>query len=186
MASQRTGVSEIAGRYATALFELADEKGELDQVAADLRALKDMLAESDDLRRVVRSPVLSRTAQAAGIASVLERAKAGTLTRNFVALAAANRRLFALPAMIDSYLVMLAARRGEVTAEVTAANPLSDAQTKTLAETLKKLVGAKVTMNLHIDRDLLGGLVVKVGSRLFDSSLRTKLRKLELAMKGVG
>ncbi|HLF58359.1 MAG TPA: F0F1 ATP synthase subunit delta [Alphaproteobacteria bacterium] len=186
MASQGRGVSEIAGRYATALFDLADDKKMLDEVASDLRGLKDMLSESEDLRRMVRSPVLTRADQGHAMTAVLEKAKAGALTRNFVALAASNRRLFALPQMIDSYLAMLAARRGEVTAEVTAANPLSEAQEKTLAETLKKLIGAKVAVNLRVDRDLLGGLVVKVGSRLFDSSLRTKLRKLELAMKGVG
>jgi len=185
VASHVKGVSEVAGRYATALFELADERNQLDQVAADLRGLRDMLRESADLRRLVKSPVLSRADQGDAMNAVLEKAQAGAITRNFVALVAANRRLFALPAMIESYLAMLAARRGEVTAEVTAANPLTEAQAKTLAETLKKLVGAKVAVSLRIDRELLGGLVVKVGSRLFDSSLRTKLRKLELAMKGV-
>lgn len=186
MASQGKGVSEIAGRYATALFELADEKNILDQIAADLRGLKALLAESKDLRRLVRSPILSRADQEKTMEAVLEHAKADRITRNFVALAARNRRLFALPGIIDAYLAMLAERRGEVTAEVTAANPLSDSQQKTLAETLRKLVGAKVAVDLRIDRELLGGLIVKVGSRLFDSSLRTKLRKLELAMKGVG
>lgn len=179
-------MSKIAGRYATALFELADEKHLLDEVASDLKGLKAMLAGSGDLRRLVLSPVLSRTDQGRAMTAVLDAAKAGPVTRNFAALAASNRRLFALPAMIDSYLAMLAARRGEVTAEVTAATPLTEAQERTLAETLKKLIGAKVAVDLRIDRDLLGGLVVKVGSRLFDSSLRTKLRKLELAMKGVG
>jgi len=186
VASQGKGVSEIAGRYATALFELADEKNILDQVAADLRGLKALLAESKDLRRLVRSPILSRADQEKAMAAVLEQANADRITRNFVALAARNRRLFALPGIIDAYLAMLAERRGEVTAEVTAANPLSDSQQKTLAETLRKLVGAKVAVNLRVDRELLGGLIVKMGSRLFDSSLRTKLRKLELAMKGVG
>lgn len=185
MASQGKGVSEIARRYATALFELADEKAILDRVAADLRGLKTLLAESGDLRRLVRSPVLSRAEQEKAMGAVLEQAKADRITRNFVALAARNRRLFALSGIIDAYLAMLAARRGEVTAEVTAANPLSESQQKTLAETLRKLVGAKVTVDLRVDRHLLGGLIVKVGSRLFDSSLRTKLRKLELAMKGV-
>jgi F-type H+-transporting ATPase subunit delta len=186
VASRRTGVSEIAKRYAAALFELADEKGALDAVAGDLGALKAMLAGSEDLRRLVLSPMLSRRQQAAAIDAILERAKAHQITRNFAALAASNRRLFALGLMIDSYLAALAARRGEVTAEVTAANALSEAQTKTLTETLKKLAGAKVTIDFKIDREILGGLIVKLGSKLFDSSLKTKLRRLELAMKGTG
>jgi len=186
VASRQTGVSEIAERYALALFELADERKHLDDVAGDLRALKAMLAESGDLKRLVKSPVLSRAEQGEAIAALLKRAGAHELTRNFAALAAANRRLFALPQMIEAYLAELAARRGEVTAQVTAANKLSDAQAKSLTEALKKLVGAKVTVDLKIDPELLGGLVVKLGSKLFDSSLRTKLRKLELAMKGTG
>ena len=186
MASRQTGVSEIAERYALALFELADERKLLDQVADDLRALKEMLSGSADLQRLIRSPVLSRADQGAAITALLKKSKANELTRNFVALAAANRRLFALPRMIEAYLAELARRRGEVTAEVTAATKLSDAQAKSLTETLKKLVGAKVAVNVKIDPDLLGGLIVKLGSKLFDSSLRTKLRKLELAMKGTG
>ena len=186
MASRQSGVSEIAGRYALALFELADERKVLDEVAGDLRALKTMLADSADLQRLIRSPVLSRADQGAAIAALLKRSEAKELTRNFVALAATNRRLFALPRMIDAYLAELARRRGEVTAEVTAANKLTDAQAQSLTETLKKLVGAKVTVDIKIDPELLGGLIVKLGSKLFDSSLRTKLRKLELAMKGTG
>lgn len=186
MASRQTGVSEIAERYALALFELADERKVLDAVAGDLRALKAMLADSADLQRLIRSPVLSRADQGTAIAALLKRSEANELTRNFVALAAANRRLFALPRMIDAYLGELARQRGEVTAEVTAANELTDAQAKSLTETLKKLVGAKVTVDVKIDPELLGGLIVKLGSKLFDSSLRTKLRKLELAMKGTG
>lgn len=179
-------MSEIAGRYATALFELADEKNILDLIAGDLRGLKASLADSADLRRLVRSPILSRAEQEKAMAAILDQAKADAITRNFVALAARNRRLFALPAIIDAYLAMLARRRGEVTADVTAANPPSESQQMILSEMLRKLVGSKVAVNLRVDRDLLGGLVIKVGSRLFDSSLRTKLRKLELAMKGVG
>lgn len=184
VASKHSG--EIALRYATALFELADEGHALDAVAGDLRAVKTMLAESEDLRRLVRSPVISRAEQGAALGAVLQRANASALVRNFVALVAANRRLFALDRMIDAYLAELAARRGEVTAEVTAAQALSEIQTKSLTEALKKLIGAKVSVQLRVDRDLLGGLVVKIGSKLFDASLKTKLRKLELAMKGAG
>ena len=186
MASQAHGVSGIAGRYAAALFELADERKRLDEVASDLRELKDMIGASADLHRLVMSPVLTRAEQGAAMAALLDKAGASDLTRNFVGLVARNRRLFVLPEMIDAYLATLAARRGEVTADVTAAAKLSEGQMTALAEALRKVVGAKVSIDLSVDPALIGGLVVKVGSRLFDSSLRTKLQKLELAMKGVG
>ena len=179
-------MSGLAGRYATALFELADEAKALDAVADDLRALKALLAESDSLRRLVRSPVLSRDEQGRAIEAVLSKAGASPLTLKFIGVAAANRRLFALPGMIDAYLAELARRRGEMTAQVTSAHALSDSQTKALVDQLKKAVGAKVTVDVSVDPSLLGGLVVKVGSRMIDSSLRTKLSKLQLAMKGVG
>ena len=179
-------MSGLAGRYATALFELADEAKALDAVADDLRALKALLAESDSLRRLVRSPVLSRDEQGRAIEAVLSKAGAAPLTLKFIGVAAANRRLFALPGMIDAYLAELARRRGEMTAQVTSAHALSDSQTKALVDQLKKAVGAKVTVDVSVDPSLLGGLVVKVGSRMIDSSLRTKLSKLQLAMKGVG
>ncbi|MGB8275600.1 MAG: F0F1 ATP synthase subunit delta [Alphaproteobacteria bacterium] len=186
MASHNQGVSGIAGRYAAALFELADERKRLDEVAADLRDLKAMIAASHDLDRLVRSPVLTRADQAAAMSAVLGKAGASELTRNFISLVARNRRLFALPAMIDGYLTMLAQHRGEVTADVTAAARLSDSQTAALSEALRNVLGAKVAVNLKVDPAIIGGLIVKVGSRLFDSSLRTKLHKLELAMKGIG
>ncbi len=186
MASTETGSSGLASRYATALFELADEAKALDAVADDLRALKALLADSPALTRLVRSPVLSRDEQGRAIEAVLEKAGAAPLTRQFVGVAAANRRLFALPGMIDAYLAELARRRGEMTAEVTSAHALTDGQTKALTDQLKKAVGAKVSVNVSVDPSLLGGLVVKVGSRMIDSSLRTKLSKLQLAMKGVG
>ena len=186
MASTETGNTGLASRYATALFELADEAKALDAVADDLTALSAMLDESDALRRLVRSPVLSRDEQARAMAAVLEKAGATPLTRQFIGVVAGNRRLFALPGMIKAYLAELAHRRGEMTADVTAAAALSDAQTKALVDQLKKAVGAKVAVNVSVDPSLLGGLVVKVGSRMIDSSLRTKLSKLQLAMKGVG
>ena len=181
-----TGISEVAGRYAAALFGLADDEKRLDEVAGDLRGLKAILAESADLRRLVKSPVISRADQGRAMEAVLAKAGACRLTRNFVGLVARNRRLFALPAMIEAYLGELAKRRGEVTAQVTAAGELDEGQMKTLTAVLRKVVGSKVTIDLSIDPAVLGGLVVKVGSRLFDSSLRTKLHKLALAMKGVG
>lgn len=186
VASTDSGSSGLASRYAKALFELADEAKALDAVADDLRTLKSLLAESESLRRLVRSPVLSRDEQGRAIAAVLAKAGAAPLTRQFVGVAAANRRLFTLPGMINAYLAELARRRGEMTAEVTAAHALTDSQTKALTDQLKKAVGAKVSVNVSVDPSLLGGLVVKVGSRMIDSSLRTKLGKLQLAMKGVG
>ena len=128
MASEATGVSGLADRYAAALFELADERRALDAVAGDLRAMRAMLHDSADLTRLVRSPVLSRADQGKAIAALSERAELSQLTRDFLAVTARNRRLFAVPAMIDAFLAMLAERRGEITAEVTAAQPLTEAQ----------------------------------------------------------
>ena len=178
--------SGLAGRYASALFELADERKELDALAEELRALKDTIAESEDLRRLIRSPLYRRDQQVAAMASILEKAGAGDLARRFILVVAHNRRLFALPQIIDAYLAELARRRGEVTAEVVAAQELSDTQRDALTDALKKVVGAKVKVDLKVDRGLIGGLVVKVGSRMVDTSLRSKLQRLELAMKGTG
>jgi F-type H+-transporting ATPase subunit delta len=176
----------LAGRYATALFELADEEKALDRVADDLRRLKAMLADSPELRRLVRSPVISRADQGKAMAALMGKADFGPLTRRFVGLVASNRRLFAVDAMIDAYLAELARRRGEITAHVTSAAPLSETQTSAVTDAIKAAVGGKIAVERGVDPALLGGLVVRVGSRMVDSSLRTKLRKLELAMKGVG
>lgn len=185
MASKGTGVSELADRYATALFDLADERKSLDQVADDLRQLRAMLAESAELRRLVRSPILSRADQGRAITAVADGAGLTALTRNFLGLVAQNRRLFAVPAMIDAFLARLAARRGEVTAEVVAAQALTPAQLEAVNEQLRKAMGSKVAVEVRVDPALLGGLVVKVGSRMVDASLRSKLHRLQLAMKGV-
>jgi F-type H+-transporting ATPase subunit delta len=168
------------------LFELADEKRQLDPVADDLRGLQALIAESEDLRRLIRSPVLSRDDQGRAMRAILERAGTGDLVRRFVGLVAANRRLFVLPAMIGEFLAQLARRRGEVRAEVTAARPLGDRQRQALAEVLRRSVGGAVAIDVKVDPALLGGLVVRVGSRMIDGSLRGKLQRLQLAMKGVG
>ena len=141
MASEAKGVSGLADRYAAALFDLADERKALDAVAADLQALRGVLRESADLRRLIRSPVLSRAEQAKAVAALADRAQFQPITRNFLGLLAQNRRLFALPAMIDGFLKQLAARRGEVTAEVVAAQELSPAQREAVSEQLRKAVG---------------------------------------------
>jgi F-type H+-transporting ATPase subunit delta len=178
-------VSGLAERYAKALFELADDRKALDEVANDLRALRGLIDESADFRRLIRSPVLSRIEQAKAVAALAERADFSVLTRNFLGVAARNRRLFILPAVIAGYLQVLAARRGEVTAEVTAARPLTPVQTEAVNEQLRKAVGGKVAVDLRIDPSLIGGLIVKVGSRMVDASLKSKLARLQLAMKGV-
>jgi F-type H+-transporting ATPase subunit delta len=186
LASEATGVSGLADRYAAALFELADDRRALDAVAGDLRALRAMLNDSADLTRLVRSPVLSRADQGKAIAALSERAELSQLTRDFLAVTARNRRLFAVPAMIDAFLAMLAERRGEITAEVTAAQPLTEAQNAALADQLRRAVGRRVTVDLKIDPALIGGMIVKVGSRMVDGSLRSKLQRLRLALRGVG
>jgi F-type H+-transporting ATPase subunit delta len=186
LAAQHSGTAGLAARYAAALFERADEAKQLDSVAADLKTVKAMIEESADLRRLVRSPVLTRADQGKAVAAVLQRAGVSDLVRRFVALVAENRRLFALVDMIDAYLGELARRRGEVTATVTSAVPLSDAQTAAVTDALKRAVGGKVAVDLKIDASLIGGLVVKVGSRMIDSSLKSKLQRLQLVMKGVG
>ena len=186
LASEATGVSGLADRYAAALFELADERRALDAVAADLHALRAMLHDSADLARLVRSPVLSRADQGKAIAVLGERAELSQLTRDFLAVAARNRRLFAVPAMIEAYLAKLAERRGEITAEVTAAQPLSEAQSAVLGEQLRRALGGKVAVELRVDPDLIGGMIVKVGSRMVDGSLKSKLQRLRLSLRGAG
>ena len=176
----------LAERYAAALYELADEGKALDRVAADLRSLARALDDSADLTRLIRSPVLGRQDQGRAIQAILDKMGADALTAKFLGLVAQNRRLFALPAMIRAYLAELARRRGEIAAEVTSAQALSAAEADAVTAALRQAVGAKVTVETRVDPSLLGGMVVRVGSRMVDSSLKTKLQKLELAMKGLG
>jgi F-type H+-transporting ATPase subunit delta len=183
VASDTTGVSALAERYATALFDIADERRALDEVASDLRQLRAMLAASVDLKRLVRSPILSRTDQARAVEALARRAELSALVRDFLAVVARNRRLFAVPAMIDGFLAMLAARRGEVTAEVIAAQALSETQLNTLSEHLLRTVGRRVSVDARVDPRLIGGMIVKVGSRMVDASVDSKLRRLQSAMK---
>ena len=184
MASESTDTSGIAERYATALYDMADEAKQLDGVADDLRGLKSLLEDSADLRRLVRSPLIGREAQTAAFMAVLEKAGVGDLTRRFVGVVGRNRRLFALGGIVDAYLAMLARRRGEQTAHVSSAAALSDEQLARLAEALRTAVGSKVRVETAVDPSLIGGLVVRVGSRMVDSSVRTKLQRMQLAMKG--
>ncbi len=182
--ASKGGISEIASRYATALFDLADQAKQLDAVAGDLRTISNLVDESEDLRRVVRSPVLSRADQGAAMAAIMDKIGATDLTKKFIGHVAAGRRLFALQAMIRAYLDELASRRGEVTADVTSARDLTPAQIEAVEAALKKAVGGDVAVNLNTDPSLIGGLIVKVGSRMIDSSVSSKLQRLKLAMKG--
>ncbi|MEO5373113.1 MAG: F0F1 ATP synthase subunit delta [Alphaproteobacteria bacterium] len=186
MATEKAGVAGVAGRYATALFELADERKALELVEADLKSLRTMLTDSEDFQRFVASPILSRESQLKGIAAIAAAAACSDLTTRFLGLVATNRRLFAIPAMISAFFAKLAARRGEVQATVVAARPLSEAQRAALASALTSTAGANVAIDVRVDPAILGGMVVRVGSRMIDSSLRTKLERLQLSMKGVG
>jgi F-type H+-transporting ATPase subunit delta len=183
--SASSATTGVAGRYASALFELADEAKALDAVAQDLATFRKLLDESPDLRRLIASPVIGRDLQAKALAAVLGAAQISGLVAKFVGLVAANGRARDLPGMAAAFLAELASRRGETTATVTSAVPLSAAQLEQLTNALRGLLGGKVAVDARVDQDILGGLVVKVGSRLFDSSIRSKLQRLQLAMKGV-
>jgi F-type H+-transporting ATPase subunit delta len=185
-AQNATETGSLAKRYAGALFDLADDKHQLDAVVADLAAIAKMIDESADFRRLINSPILSRTEQGKAVTGIVQAAQFSPLIAKFLGLLAQNRRLFALPAMIQAFKKMLADRRGEMTAQVWSARALSPEQQSALTETIKRAHGAKVSMEVKVDPDLIGGLIVKVGSRMIDSSIRTKLQKLQLAMKGVG
>jgi F-type H+-transporting ATPase subunit delta len=174
----------LAGRYAVALFELARDQDALDVVAADLGGFRSLLQQSADLRRLIDSPVLSREEQGRAVTALAARAGFAGLTQQFLGLLAHKRRLFALPEIITAYLAMLGEHKGEVSAEVTSAVALSDEQVAAVREQLSKAVGQSVTLATVVDPDLLGGLVVRVGSRMIDASVRTTLRRLETAMRG--
>ena len=186
MAGEVDTSSGVAGRYATALFELALEQQALDQVAADLNRFTEALDAFDDLLRLVKSPVFSAEEQGRALAAILKELKIEGLTRNFLLLAAKNRRLFATPDMIRAFRAMLARHRGEMSATVTAAAKLTESQVTALRQALKAALGKEIMLDERVDADLLGGLVVKVGSRMVDTSLRTKLNSLKVAMKEVG
>lgn len=178
--------SGIAARYATALFELAKEDKALKALEADAEALAGALAVSPELNAMIGSPVVSRDEQAAAIAAIAKKMKLSALTANTLALMAANRRLFVLPQLVTDVQARIAAEKGEVTAEVTSATALSADQAKKLAATLKARVGKDVKLKTAVDETLIGGLVVKLGSTMIDTSVRSKLAALQNAMKEVG
>ena len=186
MLSDNSGASRLAGRYAAALFDLAQASKQIDVVTSDLESLYALISGSEDLRRFLESPIISRNDQGKVLSVIVKKAKFHDLTSNFIAVVVENRRLFVLPAIIVAFKAILSKHRGEVTAEVIAATELSNKQLTTLGASLKKAIGSKVTISATVDNELLGGLVVKVGSRMVDSSLRTKLQQLRLAMIGIG
>jgi len=176
--------SGLAGRYATAIFELAQDEHAIDAVERDFAALRDMIHESPDLARLVRSPVFTDEEQKKSLDAVLRRMEAAPLTVRFVLLLAAKRRLFVLTDIIAVFNAMAAKERGEVQAEVTSARALKDSEIEELKRILKSKLGRDARLEAKVDPSLLGGLVVKVGSRMIDSSLRTKLDGIRAAMRG--
>jgi F-type H+-transporting ATPase subunit delta len=173
----------MAGRYATALFDLARDANAIDTVKADLDRFDALVAQSADLARLVRSPVFSTEVQLQALAAVLDRAGIGGLAANFLKLAATNRRLFAVRDMIRAFGELVARHKGEATAEVTVAEALKDQHVDALRAALKAVTGKDVDLDVKVDPGILGGLVVKLGSRMVDSSLRTKLNAIRHAMK---
>ncbi|HRK18977.1 MAG TPA: F0F1 ATP synthase subunit delta [Hyphomicrobiaceae bacterium] len=186
MASEDSTTSGVAGRYASALFELAKDQNKVAEVENGLNTVQKVLDTSEDFTRMVRNPVFSADDQSRALAAVNAKVGVTGLAANFVQVLARNRRLFALPEMIRAFREIAARDRGEVMADVASAHTLSEAQMKSLAEALKASVGKDVKIQAKVDPSLLGGLVVKVGSRMLDNSLKTKLNALKVAMKGTG
>jgi F-type H+-transporting ATPase subunit delta len=174
----------MAGRYATALFELAREEKALDQVKADLEQFDRMVADSADLKRLVRSPVFGVDEQLRALSAVLDKAGIKGLAANFLCVITTNQRLFAVRDMVRGFRALLARHRGEITAQITVAEKLSDNNLDALKSALKTVTGGKdIDVDVAIDPAIIGGLIVKVGSRMVDTSLRTKLNSIKLAMK---
>lgn len=174
----------VPERYATALFSLAGDKGLYDAVAADLSVLTSLLEQSADLRALVNSPVLARAEQAKGIAAIAAKAGLTDLTKRFVGTLASARRLAVLPEIAALYKAKLAAQRGEHTAQVTSAVALRPGQLEALREKITAKLGGRVTLDLKVDPEILGGLIVKIGSRMIDSSIKSRLERIGFAMKG--
>ena len=176
----------IAARYATAIFELARDGKSIKALEADVDALEAALAESGDFRALIGSPVYSRAAQGAAIAAIAKKMGLSADVTNLLSLMASKRRLFVLPQMVQQLRALIADEKGEVTADVIAAKAMSEAQQDKLAKTLKASVGKDVKINLAVDESLIGGLIVKVGSKMIDTSIASKLSNLQNAMKEAG
>jgi F-type H+-transporting ATPase subunit delta len=177
-------VTGLSGRYATALFDLARDAGSIDAVGKSLATVAATLDASDDFRALTTSPLVGREAALAAVLATADKLKLDATTKNFLGVLAKNRRLSALPLVVRDFNRLAAAHRGETTAEVTSAHPLSADQVAALKTTLGAKLGGDVAVDLRVDPAILGGLVVRVGSRMIDSSLRTKIDTLAVAMKG--
>ncbi|MFV0294503.1 MAG: F0F1 ATP synthase subunit delta [Hyphomicrobiaceae bacterium] len=186
MATDEPIMATVAGRYASALFDLAKDEQKLEAVEADVNALSAMLEQSPDLVRMVRSPVITSEEKGKAVAAIAASAGFSDLTSNFLRLLARSSRLFAVGDMIKLFQQLLARHRGEITAEVVTAHALNDAQQAALEDALKGTAGGRnIRIQTRVDPAILGGLVVKMGSRMIDSSLRTKLTSLKTRMKEV-
>ncbi|MBD8555508.1 F0F1 ATP synthase subunit delta [Rhizobium sp. CFBP 8762] len=179
-------ISGVAERYASSLFDLATEAGSIERVAADLNRFQAMIDDSADLKRLIVSPVFSAEDQLKAVSAILDASGISGLVGNFIRVVAQNRRLFAVPGIIRSFHEIAARHRGEVSADVMSAHALTAQQQEELKVALKGVTGKDVTVNVTVDPSILGGLIVKVGSRQIDTSLRTKLSTLKLALKEVG
>jgi F-type H+-transporting ATPase subunit delta len=186
LANSATNGSGIAGRYAASLFELALNDGRIEACESALARFEALVKGSEDLQRLLRSPVFSAQQQLNAVDAILDKARISGLAGNFIRVVARNRRLFALTGMIAEFRKLLAEHRGEQTADVTMAHALDVAQKKELKAALKSMVGKDVVINETVDPSLLGGMIVKIGSRQIDTSIRTKLSTLKLALKEVG
>ena len=186
MADAGSIVSSIAGRYASALYELANQEQSIDSVMEQLSQFEMLLANSDDLRELVRNPVFSAEDQVRAISAVLDHAKLSGIGANFIKLVASKRRLFAISGMINAYRSLVARQRGEVTAHVTVAEALNDKNKASVQSALNGVTGKKVTLIEKVDPSIVGGLIVKMGSKMVDSSVRSKLNSIKLAMKEAG
>lgn len=184
MATTDQTVSGVPGRYASALFELATEEKATEAVSHQLNTFQSAIDQSEDLARLVRSPVFSSEDQVGALGAVAGQIGITGTTLNFLKLAARNRRLSAVPDMIKAFATLLSLSKGEVAGEVTSAEPLSAAQLEDLKAALKSSLGRDVALSTRVDSSILGGLIVKVGSRMMDNSLKTKLQTLKIAMKG--
>jgi F-type H+-transporting ATPase subunit delta len=176
----------MAGRYATAVFELALDNNAVDSVRSDLDRFDAMVNDIGDLERLVRSPVYGAEQQGKALTAVLEKAAIDGIAAQFLKLVTSNRRLFAVREMIKAYRALVARHKGELTAQVTVAEPLNDAHRGDIKDALKSVTGKDVGLDVKVDPAIIGGLVVKLGSRMVDSSLRTKLNSIKHAMKEVG
>jgi F-type H+-transporting ATPase subunit delta len=186
VATDDPSVSGVSGRYATALFELARDEKSIDAIKADLDKFEAMMNDSADLSRLVRSPVFTAEMQSKALSAVLDKAGIGGISAKFLRVLTANRRLFAVREVIKAFRALVARFKGEATADIIVAEKLSDKNLDALKAALKAVSGKDVDLNVNVDPTIIGGLIVKLGSRMIDSSLRTKLNSIKNAMKEAG